>query len=130
MLIFSADTWFLTSLTDSYIPRRWNNTFFFWQLKYRDWSFWLSKIYNKNKYINSYAIYNGKVKGRLTRKVKYRHKQDVLPWCIQETLTEVSFLMSCSLKVTQYMHQPSRQLHSIWMSVPKGLYWYVVPRQN
>ena len=33
--------------------------------------------------------------------------------------TEVSFLMSCSLKVTQYMHQPTRQLYNIWMSVPK-----------
>ena len=28
MSIFSADTWFLSSLTDSYIPRRWNNAFF------------------------------------------------------------------------------------------------------
>ena len=28
MPIFSADTWFLSSLTDSYIPRRWNNAFF------------------------------------------------------------------------------------------------------
>ena len=36
--------------------------------------------------------------------------------------TEVSFLMSCSLKVTQYMHQPTRQHYSIWMSVPKILY--------
>ena len=36
--------------------------------------------------------------------------------------TEVSFLMSCNLKVTQYMHQPTRQLYSIWMSVPKVLY--------
>ena len=33
-----------------------------------------------------------------------------------------SFLMSCSLKVTQYMHQPTSQLYSIWMSVPKVLY--------
>ena len=31
-----------------------------------------------------------------TRNVKYRHQQDVLPWCIQET-HEVSFLMSCNL---------------------------------
>ena len=28
MPIFSADTWFLSSLTDSYIPRKWNNAFF------------------------------------------------------------------------------------------------------
>ena len=27
--------------------------------------------------------------------------------------TEVSFLMSCSLKVTQYMHQPTSQLYCI-----------------
>ena len=28
MPIFSADTWFLNSLTDSYTPRWWNNGFF------------------------------------------------------------------------------------------------------
>ena len=28
MRIFSADTWLLSSLTDSYITRRWNNAFF------------------------------------------------------------------------------------------------------
>ena len=33
-----------------------------------------------------------------------------------------SFLMSSSLKVTQYMHQPASQLYSIWMSIPKFLY--------
>ena len=32
MPIFSADTRFLSSLTDSYIPRRWNNGFFSDQL--------------------------------------------------------------------------------------------------
>ena len=36
--------------------------------------------------------------------------------------TEVSFLMSYSVKVTQYMHQPTNQLYSIWMSVLKVLY--------
>ena len=36
--------------------------------------------------------------------------------------TEVSFLTSCSLKVLLYMHQPTSQLYSIWMSVPKVLY--------
>ena len=30
--------------------------------------------------------------------------------------------MSCSLKVTQYMHQPTSQLYGIWMPVPKFLY--------
>ena len=33
--------------------------------------------------------------------------------------TEVNVLMSCSLKVTQYMDQTKSQLYSIWMSVPK-----------
>ena len=35
--------------------------------------------------------------------------------------TEVSYLMSCSLKVTQYMHQPTSKFYIIWMSVPKVL---------
>ena len=35
--------------------------------------------------------------------------------------TEVN-LMSCSLKVTQYMDQTTSQPYSIWMSVPKVLY--------
>ena len=38
---------------------------FSWSLKYWNWScyqFWLSKMYNKNKY-NSYPNYNGKVEG-------------------------------------------------------------------
>ena len=43
---------------------------------------------------------------------------------------EVSFLMSCSLKVTQYLDQTTSQLHSIWISVPKVLYWYVTPSKN
>ena len=28
MPVFSVDTLFLSSLTDSYIPKRWNNAFF------------------------------------------------------------------------------------------------------
>ena len=67
--------------------------------------------------INSYPIYNGNVAGGLSP--EYRHKQNVFPWYIQ---SEVSSLMSCSLEVTQYMHQPTRQLYSIWMSDPKALY--------
>ena len=38
------------------------------------------------------------------------------------TDTEVSFLMSCSIKGMQYMDQTTSQLHSIWTSVPKDLY--------
>ena len=41
---------------------------------------------------------------------------------VYSTDTEVSFLMSCSLKVTQYRDQKTGQLCSIWMSVPKVLY--------
>ena len=58
MPMFSADTLFLSSLTDSYIPRRWNNAFFSgnlstgtglvinFDLMYNI----LTKMYNKNKY--------------------------------------------------------------------------------
>ena len=52
------------------------------------------------------------------QKSKIYH-QDVFSWCIQVTL---NLLVSCSLKVTQYMHQPTSQLYSIWMSIPKFLY--------
>ena len=44
--------------------------------------------------------------------------------------TKASFLMPCSLKVTQYMHLPPTQLYSIWMSVPKVLYRKVAPSKN
>ena len=44
------------------------------------------------------------------------YQQGVFLWCIQGTRK------SCNLKVTQYMHQPTSQLYSIWMSVPKFLY--------
>ena len=40
------------------------------------------------------------------------YQQDVFSWCIQGTL---KLLVSCSLKVTQYMHQPTGQLYSIQM---------------
>ena len=36
--------------------------------------------------INSYPNYNGKVERGLSPKVKYRHQEDVLPWCIQQAL--------------------------------------------
>ena len=68
MPIFSADTWFLSSLTDSYIPRRWNNAFFSGNLSTGtdlainfDWVQCTTKVN-----INSYPIYNGKVVGRLS----------------------------------------------------------------
>ena len=51
-----------------------------------------------------------------TRKVKYRHK---MYFYGVFKITEVSFLMSCSLKATQYMHQPTQ---FFWMSVSKVLY--------
>ena len=69
MPVFSADTWFLSSLTDSYIPRRWNNAFFpgklstgtglviNFDLMYNI----LTKMYNKNKYKQ-----NGNVEGGLS----------------------------------------------------------------
>ena len=44
------------------------------------------------------------------------YQQDVFSWCIQGTWK------SCSLKVTQYVHQTTSQLYSIWMPVPKYLY--------
>ena len=42
---------------------------------------------------------------------------------VYSTDTEVSFLVSCSLKVTQYIDQKTSQLDSIWISFPKVLYW-------
>ena len=61
----------------------------FWQLKYPGTdliiNFDLVKCITKIN-INSYPIYNGKMEGGLSPERKYRHKQDVLPWCIQETL--------------------------------------------
>ena len=65
MPIFSADTWFLSSLTDSYIPRRWNNAFFSGNLSTGTdlvINFDLVKCIKKIN-INSYPNYNGKVEG-------------------------------------------------------------------
>ena len=68
MSIFSADTWFLSSLTDSYIPRRWNNAFFSGNLSTGIGvviNFDLVKCKTKIN-INSYPIYNGNVVGGLS----------------------------------------------------------------
>ena len=51
LAIFSADTRFRSSLTESYIPRRWNNAFF---------------PGNLSTGTNSYPIYNGKVEEGLS----------------------------------------------------------------
>ena len=68
MPIFSADTWFLSSLTDSYIPRRWNNAFFSGNLSTGTGlviNFDLVKCTTKIN-VNSYPIYNGNVEGGLS----------------------------------------------------------------
>ena len=68
MPIFSADTWFHSSLTDNYIPRRWNNAFFSGNLSTGTnlvINFDLIKCITKAD-INSYAIYNGKMGGGLS----------------------------------------------------------------
>ena len=68
MPIFSANTWFLSSVTDSYIPRRWNNAFFSGNLSTETdlvINFDLVKCITKI-YINSYPIYNGKAEGGLS----------------------------------------------------------------
>ena len=68
MPIFSADTWFLSSLTDSYIPRRWNNAFFSGNLSTGTGlviNSDLVKCTTKTN-INSYPIYNGNVEGGLS----------------------------------------------------------------
>ena len=68
MPIFSADTWFLSSLTDSYIPRRWNNAFFSGNLSTGTdlvINFDLVKCITKIN-INSHPNYNGKVEGGLS----------------------------------------------------------------
>ena len=67
MPIFSADTWFLSSLTDSYIPRKWNNAFFSGNVSTGTdlaINFDLVKCVTKNKY--SYLNYNGKLEGGLS----------------------------------------------------------------
>ena len=68
MPIFSADTSFLSSLTDVYIPRRWNNVFFSSKLSTGTdlvINFDLVKSITKIN-INSYPNYNGKVEGGLS----------------------------------------------------------------
>ena len=68
MPIFSADTWFLSSLTNSYIPRRFNNAFFSGNLSTGTSlviNFDLVKCTIKIN-INSYPIYNGNVEGGLS----------------------------------------------------------------
>ena len=68
MSTFSVDTWFLSSLTDRYISRRWNNAFLSGNLSTGidllincDLVKCITKIN-----INSYPIYNGKVEGGLS----------------------------------------------------------------
>ena len=67
--LFSADTWFVSRLTDSYIPRKWNNAFFSGNVSTGTdlaINFDLLKCITKNKY--SYLNYNGKVDGGLSPK--------------------------------------------------------------
>ena len=68
MPIFSEDTWFISSLTDSYVPRGWNNAFFSVNLSTGTdlvINFDLVKCIIKiNK--NSYPNYNGKAEGGLS----------------------------------------------------------------
>ena len=68
MSIFSADTWFFSSLTDSYILGWWNNAFFSGKLSTGTGLFTnldLVKCTTKIN-INSYPIYNGNVAGGLS----------------------------------------------------------------
>ena len=68
MPIFSADTWFLSSLTDSCIPRRWNNAYFSGNLSTGTdlvINFDLVKCTTKIN-LNSFPIYNGNVEGGLS----------------------------------------------------------------
>ena len=67
MPIFSADTLFLSGLTDSYIPRRWNNIFS------GNLSTGTGRVINSDLVkctakidINKYPIYNGNVEGGLS----------------------------------------------------------------
>ena len=68
LAIFSADTRFRSSLTESYIPRRWNNAFFPGNLSTGTGlliNFDLVKCITKIS-INSYPNYNGEVKEGLS----------------------------------------------------------------
>ena len=87
MPIFSADTWFLSY---RYTLRRGNNPFFSGNLSTRTdlvIKFDFVKCTTKTN-INSYPDYDEKLDGGLSpaRMVKYGHQQNILPWCIQETL--------------------------------------------
>ena len=67
LCLFSADTWFVSSLTDSYIPRKWNNAFFSGNVSTGTdlaINFDLVKCITKIN-INRYQNYNGKVEGGL-----------------------------------------------------------------
>ena len=69
LCLFSADTWFVSSLTDSYIPRKWNNAFFSGNVSTGTdlaTNFDLVKCITKTN-INRYQNYNEKVKGGLNR---------------------------------------------------------------
>ena len=68
LCLFSPDTWFASSLTDSYIPRKWNNAFFSGNANTGTdlaINFDLVKCITKIN-INRYQNYNGKVEGGLS----------------------------------------------------------------
>ena len=68
MPIFSADTLVLSSLTDSYIPRKWNNIFFSGNLSTGTGLVINSDLVKctANISINNYPTYNGNVEGGLS----------------------------------------------------------------
>ena len=68
LAIFSADTRFRSSLTDNYIPRRWNNAFFPGNLSTGNGIAINSDLVKCTTKINknSYPIYNGNVEGGLS----------------------------------------------------------------
>ena len=68
LCLFSEDTRFLSSLTDSYIPRRWSNAFFSGNVSTGTnlaINFDLVKYITKIN-VNRYQKYNGKVEGGLS----------------------------------------------------------------
>ena len=118
LCLFSADTWFVSSLTDNYIPRKWNNTFFSGNVSTGTdlaINFDLVKCITK---INIPQILWKCAGWTLTKNVKYISKM----YFRGVFKGHWSFLMSCNLKFTQYMHEPTSQLYGIWLSVPKFLY--------
>ena len=68
MPTFSADTWFLNSLTDSYVPRRWNNATFSGNLSTGSGLVINFDLVKCTININSYPIYNENVEGGLSPK--------------------------------------------------------------